>query len=187
MPIINTIAQQELNDCQSKNRRAETDETSNKIQLNLTYSGKQGKKLITRIKKYIRKTLPENVQAIVTYQSKRLSTKFNVKDKTEFYHQSNLLYYGKCPNQTCTEDYIGETDRRIKERIIDHNKRDKNSHILKHSREEGYTHVWDGDFKVLDNNYRSAFKRKISEALFIKQLKPSLNVKEKSIRLHLCN
>ena len=40
MTIINTIAQQELNDSQSKNRRAETNETPNKIQLNLPYSGK---------------------------------------------------------------------------------------------------------------------------------------------------
>ena len=86
MSIINTIAQQELNDSQSKNRRAETNETSNKIQLILPYSGKQGKKLITKMKKHIRKTLPDNVQAIVTYQSKKLSTKFKVKNKTEFYH-----------------------------------------------------------------------------------------------------
>ena len=167
MSIINAIAQQELNDSQSKNRRAETNEASNKIQLILPYSGKQGKKLITKMKKYIRKTLPENVQAIMTYQSKKLSAKFNVKDKTEFYHQSNFVYYGKFPNHPCTEDYW-----RIKERIIDHNKRYTNSHIPKHSLEEGHTHVWDKDFKVLGNNYRSAFKRRISEALFIKQLKP---------------
>ena len=49
------------------------------------------------MKKYIRKTLPENIQAIVTYQSKKLSTKFNFKDKTEFYHQSILVYYGNVP------------------------------------------------------------------------------------------
>ena len=104
------------------------------------------------MKKYIRKTLPENVQAIVTYQSKKLSIKFNVKDKTEFYRQSNLVHYGKCPSQTCTEDYTGETDRWIEERIIDHNKRDKNSHILKHSHHEGHTHVWDKDFNVVGNN-----------------------------------
>ena len=53
--------------------------------------------------------------------------------------------------------------------------------------EEGNTHVWDKYFKILVNDYRPAFKRKISETLFIKQLKPSLNVKEKSIRLHLYN
>ena len=93
------------------------------------------------MKKHVRKTLPENVIAIVTYKGKKLSTKFDAKDKTEFYHQSNLVFYGKCPNQTCPEDYNGQTDRRIKERIIDNNKRDKNSHILKHSREEGHTHV----------------------------------------------
>ena len=120
MSIINAITQQELNDSQSKNRRAETNEASNKIRLVLPYSGKQGNKSITKIKKHIRKTLPEKVQAIVTYRCKKLPTKFNVKEKTEFYHQSNLVYYGKCPNYR-------ETDRRIKEIIIDHNKRDKNS------------------------------------------------------------
>ena len=70
-----------------------------------------------------------------------MSTKLNVKDKTEFYHQSNLIYYVKCPDQTSTEEYIGETDRRMKERIIDYHKHDKNSDILKHTREEGHTHV----------------------------------------------
>ena len=75
----------------------------------------------------IRKTLSENIQVIVTYQSKKLSAKFIVKGKPEFYHQSNLVYFGKCPNQTFLEDYIGETDP-----IINH-KRDKNSHIIKRS------------------------------------------------------
>ena len=70
---------------------------------------------------------------------------------------------------------------------MDHNKHDKNSHLLKHSREKNHQHVWENNFKVLGNNYCSNFKRKISEALFIKQLKPSLNVKEKSIQLQLCN
>ena len=81
------------------------------------------------------------MQTIVTYPSLKLSKKFNVKDKTEFYHQSNLVYYEKCPNQTCTEYYIAETDRKNKERIIYNNKRDQNSHILKHSREEGHTNA----------------------------------------------
>ena len=81
-----------------------------------------------------------------------------------------MVYYGKCLNQTCTKDYIGETDHRIKERIIDHSKRDKNSHILKRSPEEGHSHVWDKNFKVLGNNNCSAFKQKFREALFGKQL-----------------
>ena len=48
MSIINKITLQELNDSQSKNRRAETNETPNKLLLILPYSGKQDKKLITK-------------------------------------------------------------------------------------------------------------------------------------------
>ena len=40
-------------------------------------------------------------------------------------------------------------NRRIMERIVDHNKRDKNSHILKHSREESQSHLWDKDYWVI--------------------------------------
>ena len=84
-------------------------------------------------------------------------------------------------------DYIGETDYKIKERIICHNTGDKNSQILKSSRAKGPCHVWEKDFKVLADSYRSAFKLKVSEALFIKQLKPSLNVKKVSTQLHVYN
>ena len=55
-------------------------------------------------------------------------------------------------SQTCTKDYIGETDHRIKERLTDHDKRDKNSRILKHSLEEDHTQVWNKDSKVFGNN-----------------------------------
>ena len=47
--------------------------------------------------------------------------------------------------------------------------------MLKHSRNNLHTHVSGYDFKLLDNNYQSNIKWKISESLFIRQLKPSLN------------
>ena len=65
------------------------------------------------MKKHLKKTLPENVKTIITYQSKKLSSKFPTKDKTEFQHQNNLVYYSRCPNYQCKEDYVGESDRRI--------------------------------------------------------------------------
>ena len=61
-------------------------------------------------------------------------------------------------HETWNEDYVGETDRRIEERIIDHNKSDKNSHLLKQSREKTHQHVWENDFKVLSISYPSNFK-----------------------------
>ena len=42
---------------------------------------------------------------------------------------------------TCNETYVAETDRRIKERKMDHNKREKISHLLKHARESQHTQV----------------------------------------------
>ena len=116
-----------------------------------------------------------------------MSTQFPVKDKIDFRHKHNLVYYGECPGEGCKDDYVGETKRCIVERINDHNSKDNSSHLLKHARENGLTHVWEKDFQILANNYESNFNRKISESLFIRQLKPTLNVNKKSITLHLLN
>ena len=59
-----------------------------------------------------------------------------------------------------------------------HNKRDNSSHLLKHARECQHTVVW-------NVNYKGSVKRQISEALYIRTLNPTLNIKEKSIRLEL--
>ena len=89
--------------------------------------------------------------------------------------------------EECKDDDVGETKRRIAERIKDHNSKDNSSHLLKHACENGHIHVWEKDFQTLGNNYQSNFKRKISEPLFIRQLKPTLSVNEKSVPLYLFN
>ena len=139
------------------------------------------------MKKQLKKTLPKDVNTMISYKSTKLSTKFSVKDKTDFQHKNNVVYHNKCPSEGCHENYIGETNRRIVERIQDHNNRDKNSHLLKHAREKGYGHVWENDFTILGKNDQSNIKHKISESLFIRQLKLTLNANEKSIPLHLFN
>ena len=98
-----------------------------------------------------------------------------------------MVYLCKCPEINCKQTYIGETKRRIIERVIDHNKRDKNSHVLRHTDTEKHKRVFTDDFTILGSNYRSNFKRKISESLFIKQYKPTLNTQENSITLKLFN
>ena len=158
-----------------------------KLQIMSPYNGNQVNKVLLKMKKHLNKSLPTQVKTIVTYHSEKLGTKFQLKDKARFNHQNNLVYYSKCPDKTGNKDYVAETDRRIEERIMDHKRRDKNSHLLKHSLEKNHQHVWGNDFKVLGNNYRSNFKRKVIEALFIKQLKQSLTVKEKLIQLQLYN
>ena len=127
------------------------------------------------------------MKTCITYEGKKLSTQFPAKDRTKFQHRHNVVYFSRCPKATCNEICVGETDRRIKERIMDHSKRKKSSHLLKHAHESQYNHVWKDDFKILNGNCKSSVKRKINEALYIRTLKPTLNVKEKSVRLELYN
>ena len=98
------------------------------MQLILSYAGKQGAQLTSKMKKLLKKVLlPDHVKTMVTYQSKKLASKFPVKDKIDFQHQ-NVVYYGKCPNPNCKDDRISETDWRVIERVINHNKQGKKSH-----------------------------------------------------------
>ena len=174
--MLKSLKQQDvISDCQDNCKN---------LKLILPYAGKQGTQLTSKMKKQLKKALPDNVKTMVTYQSKKLASKFPVKESQ---HQNNVVYYEKCQNPSCKEDYIGETYRRVIERVIDHNKRDKKSHMLKQSHDKLHTHVWDDDFKLLGNNYYSNVKRKISESLFIRQLKPSPNKQDKSIPLNLYN
>ena len=90
-------------------------------------------------------------------------------------HKHDLIYYSKCPEPTCKEDYLGETGRRIIERSTDHWGKDKQSHLLRHALNSNYKAVDLKDLKIIDSSYHNnRFKNKISGALYIKQYKPSL-------------
>lgn len=78
------------------------------------------------MKKDLSKALPYRVKTMVTYQGTRLFTKFDIKDQTKLQHKKQY-----CPNINCKNDYLGEIARSSIERIIDHNKCDKISHLLK--------------------------------------------------------
>ena len=58
-----------------------------------------------------------------------------MKDRTKFEHRQNIVYFCRCPNITYHERYMGQADRKIKECIMDHNKKEKSSHLPKHARE----------------------------------------------------
>ena len=77
--------------------------------------------------------------------------------------------------------------RRFEERIIDHNKRDKKSHIYKHSSENSNRRVWLGNYQIVGRNYGNRIRRKIGETLLINVLKQSLNKQDKSFPLKLLN
>ena len=114
-------------------------------------------------------------------------TKFNnIKDPVKKSHQQDVGYYAACPEPGCAEDYIGETGRRLNERVIYHNGRYKKSHLYKHSQESNHPCVALSDFEIIGSNFQNQkFKRKIAESLLIREKRSSLNTQEISIPLKL--
>ena len=140
------------------------------------------------MRKRVNNKLPKDVKIKTCYTGKRSSSFFQTKDKTRKEHEHDLVYHAKCPNEECTDDYIGEIARRIAERVKDHRGRDHSSHLFKHSLEKDHTEVELNDFKIIARNYKNNNrKRKVSEALLIKRYRPTLNKQDQSIPLKLLN
>ena len=99
--VVDNIIQQELSkSIKQQDVISDTQENCKNLKLILPYAGKQGVQLTSKMKKQLRKVLPDNVKTMVTYQSKKLVSKFPVKDKIDFQHQNNVVYYGKCSSPT---------------------------------------------------------------------------------------
>ena len=132
-------------------------------------------------KDYYHKTIQHNT----LYVSRTLRSAF---DQTKLEHKHVLTYLVKCPKNTCSETYLGETGRRLNERIMEHAGKDNKSHMLKHALQSGHPSVSPNDFRILQKGYNnSKVKRKISEALLIRKHRPSLNIHENSVPLELFN
>ena len=152
------------------------------------YQGEKGWHLTKSLKRNLKSLLPSTVKANIGFTGKKLSTCFQNKDQTKFEHKHDILYLGTCAENNCSENYIGESGHRISERIIYHNGRDQKSHIFKHSSGKCYQYFHSNSFKIIGNGFKNnTFKRKVSEALLIKQIKPSLEIQEKSTEFKLFN
>ena len=150
--------------------------------LKLPYAGQHGNSMVKRLKSCLNSVTPQNVNPRVVFTSRKLSSFFSLKDKTEEKHLHDLVYDFHCGG--CQETYIGETGRRFEKRIHEHLATDKKSHVYKHVAKTG--HLIDQDnFKIISSGHDSYKKRRISEALYIHQRKPTLNKQSESVPLKL--
>ena len=157
------------------------------VQLNLPYGGEKGQQLMQKLQRNIKRNLKGKVQLRTTYTPCKLGSRFPVKDKTKLEHQHNVSYHINCANKKCKSNYVGETKRRTFTRTMEHNSKDAKSHVLIHSKRTKHRRVFLPDVKILGKGYRTNFKRKVSEALYIKELKPDLNVQKEAFKLKLFN
>ena len=94
----------------------------------------------------------------------------------------------KTMNNSLKHILPNNTGRRIIERSADHCVKDKQLHPFRHGLNNNNKTVDLKDFKIIDSSYHNnRFKRKISEALYIKQYKPSLSTQQQSAQLKLFN
>ena len=76
-----------------------------------------------------------------------------MKDKTVFNHEYDIVYYAKCPEKSCPHDYVGESGRRVLERVKDHNGRDTSSRIFKHCAADDHQFVSGDELKIFGINH----------------------------------
>ena len=98
-------------------------------------------------------------------------------------HQSNCVYAYK-PNGATK--YVGETKVRFETRQYEHENTDKKSAIYRFKHQNG-VEITAGDYEILDKGYPNTVKRKLAEAMYIKELEPELNEQVKSAKLCLFN
>ena len=148
----------------------------------------QGKKEDFINEKRFKNLLPQCIALNVVVTGSKLSSKFQLKDRTLFSHNHNIIYHGNCPENGCPDNYVGETARWISERVLDYNGKDISSHLYKHSIQTGHQTSEISDYQITGNRYGNNWnKRKIAEVLLIEELKPALNKQDKSIGLKLRN
>ena len=127
---------------QGNKQKATADTKNIHAQLLLSHAGKQENNPIRKMNRKLNIHSKNDAKVVITYHGTKLSKQFQIKYQTKFEYRSDFFYFGKCPENDWEENYFGGTDRRISEVITDHNKRDKNSYILKHAHNKKHTHVW---------------------------------------------
>ena len=95
------------------------------------------------------------------------------KDQIPDAQKTDIIYHWKCPADNCTTEYIGETNRSLKERVSDHRNQTtsaiRNLHIsTKHPKAELK------DFTIIDREI-NILHCQVKEALHIHIKDPSLN------------
>ena len=95
------------------------------------------------------------------------------KDPVPDAQKTDIIYHWKCPANNCTAEYIGETNRSLKERVPNHRNQTtsaiRNIHIsTKHPKTELK------DFTIIDRD-SNTLQHQAKEALHICIKDPSLN------------
>ena len=134
----------------------------------------------------VKRLLPSNTKLLVSFTSNKLSSCFNIKDKTKFKYKHDAIYPRTCPKTKCNDNYISEAKWQISKRVKDHYGWYIKSYLLKHALENDRQRVSEKDFKIIGHGFLgNKKKKKVSEASLIWKIKPNLNIQDQGVQLQL--
>ena len=97
----------------------------------------------------------KKVKIQTCYNGRRLSSLLQIKDNTRKEHEHDIVYHVNCPEESCEDNYIGESGRRLVEGVKDHGGTDNKLHISKRSIVKMDTEFELIDFKRISRNYNN--------------------------------
>ena len=72
----------------------------------LSYRGPKRNTITKTMNNGLKRILPDNVKTRLTKKGRKRGTKSQIKDETKDQHKHGLVYYSKCTEPTCNEDYF---------------------------------------------------------------------------------
>ena len=63
----------------------------------LPFAGSKGITIVKNLNKTLKNVLPNNLKTRITYTGQKLSSRFQIKDKTNEKHKHDLIHYAKYP------------------------------------------------------------------------------------------
>ena len=82
------------------------DEDQKQHLLVVPYKGHTREQVVNSMRKWLNVVLSRNVEIRTCYTGKRLSSCCKAKERMKFDHEQDLIYHVKCPEDSCTDDYI---------------------------------------------------------------------------------
>ena len=110
-PLPNSNVSNEVEAAQTSEQTTVEKHDDKTLFLMIPYQGGKGEQVIKPVRKSIKRLLPSNMKVQVSFTGNKLSSCFNIQDKTRFEHRHDVICPGTCPETTCYENYIGEAKR----------------------------------------------------------------------------
>ena len=145
----------------------------------LPYIGSFSAQAENKIKLLIRRFCKTGTKITLAFTSTKISSYFNIKDRRLSELASSVVYKFVCNG--CNSSYVGFTTRHLNERIQEHLgglKVSEKSHVFLHLK-KCKSKCSERSFTIIDRaNTEFALKQK--ESMWIKYLRPQLNVQKKN-------